>query len=89
MGGIGMSIILTIFGFFRGLSPKTMLILGAGVAIVAGLCYFHHETIKNEDARITVATDNHLNKIKGKQDEIRNSGLTGHDIAVRMRAGVF
>lgn len=84
-----MPFILTIIGFFRGLSPKTLLILGAGVAIVAGLWYFHHETIKNEDARITVATDNHLNKIKGKQDEIRNTVLTGHDIAVRMRAGVF
>lgn len=76
-------------GFLTGISTTTWLILGACIAISGGLLVFHHEAVKNEDNRIVIRTDAHLQKIKGVQDEIINNTPSGHAIAVGMRWGLF
>lgn len=72
-----------------GLSITTWLILAGCAALSLGLLAFHHSVVKNEDNRIIVRTEKHLNQIKGAQDEILNSTPSGHAVAVGMRRGVF
>jgi hypothetical protein len=75
--------------FLTGISATTWFILaGCGLFSIAVLI-LHHSTIKNEDNRIIVRTENHLNKIKGIQNAIINSTPNGHAVAVRMRRRVF
>ncbi len=75
--------------FLTGISSVTWLILAGCGIISISLIAFHHSTVKNEDNRIIVRTEKHLNKIKGVQNAIINSPANGHTIAVGMRRGVF
>lgn len=84
-----MPIIAMIISALNNMSLKNILIASASVVIISLLFYFHHVTIKNEDAKIEIKTNEHLIKIKGKQDEIRNSIFSGHSIAVLMRIDKF
>lgn len=76
-------------GFLTGISSTTWLILGFCALLSGGALYIHHHIVKDEDRRITVRTENHLNKIKGVQNEIINSTPSGHAVAVGMRRNVF
>lgn len=80
-----MFILTAIITFIRGLSPTAISILAILTAALVGIVSFHHDVVKNEDNRIKVQTDNHEIKIKGAQDEIRNSYITGHIVSDRMR----